>query len=105
MLRPTVLNAETHSNNRYTGFFPFSDIRRQKKPAVIINIERKIIDNTLFIVLWPISLFPITKCCRPRMLFHAERKAIANVVVFIPPPVDPGDAPIHIRKIIINIVG
>ena len=30
--------------------------------------------------------------------------AIVNVLVFIPPPVDTGEAPIHIKKIIIRIV-
>jgi len=58
-LNPTVQNAETLSNNKCTGFFPCSNTKRQKKPAVIIRIESKIIDKTLIIVLWPISLFPI----------------------------------------------
>jgi hypothetical protein len=104
-LKPTVLKAETDSNNKCTGFFPGSESNRQKNPIVIIRTERKMIANTLIMVPEPISLFPITRCCRPLILLRADLKAIANVVVFIPPPVDPGEAPIHIRNIIRKTVG
>jgi hypothetical protein len=37
---------------------------------------------------------------RPRIVFHTLRNATPNVVVLIPPPVDIGDAPIHISDIV-----
>jgi hypothetical protein len=105
ILSPTVLNADTDSNNRCTGFLSGSETKRQKNPITITSIERKMIARTLLIVPEPISLFPITRLCRPLILLYADLKATANVVVFIPPPVDPGEAPIHIRNIIRKMVG
>jgi len=51
-------------------------------------------DNTLVIVLLLISLLPILSCSLPLIKFQVLLTARAKVVVFIPPPVDPGDAPI-----------
>jgi hypothetical protein len=41
----------------------------------------------------------------PLIILIAFKIAIANVLVFIPPPVDTGEAPIHIRNVIIITEG
>ena len=86
----------------------FSPVQILKGKRSLLKLqvrERNIIDKTLITVVLPISLLPIISCCRPLILFQTDRNAIANVVVLIPPPVEPGDAPIHIRIIITKTVG
>ena len=38
----------------------------------------------------------------PRKVFQMAAAATATVLVFIPPPVDPGDAPISIRTMVVS---
>ena len=51
----------------------------------------------------------ISFLCISNLFFPLDKEMIfinanANVLVFIPPPVEAGDAPIHIKKIVKKIV-
>ena len=47
----------------------------------------------------------ITVSSSPRTVAHSAASVIENVVVFTPPPVLPGDAPMNISAIITNSAG
>ena len=63
------------------------------------------IANALLTVVLPISLWYISILSLPLPKLIKLSVAIANVEVFIPPPVYEGDAPIHIKRMVIKIVG
>ena len=61
--------------------------------------------KALFTEISAISLLNISILCFPFAKLKIFKVAMAKVLVFIPPPVEAGDAPIHIKKIIIINVG
>lgn len=67
--------------------------------------ERKIIAEDLRNVEPEICLLYISTCSFPLARLNILRMLTAKVLVLIPPPVDAGDAPIHINKIINKMVG
>ena len=71
----------------------------------ITKIERTINAKALFTVVEDISRLYTSSRDLPLTTFDILRTAIAKELVLIPPPVELGDAPTHIRKIKINIVG
>jgi hypothetical protein len=71
----------------------------------MVRSDRKIIENARRTVPFEISLFDISILSSPLAMLIKFIQATANVLVFIPPPVEAGDAPIHIRSIVINKVG
>jgi hypothetical protein len=96
---PTVPMAENSSNISDSNFLSGSVIVRKKVEIKIKDKENKAIENARSIVLIEIVLLYITTWDSPLMVAKADLRITAKVVVFIPPPVEPGDAPTYIRKI------
>jgi hypothetical protein len=105
MDNPVVENAEMHSNSRCAGCLAGSKIIKSMKAERIKNRERTMMESTRMIVDDPISLLPISSRRFPRKKLTDDLRASASVVVLIPPPVDPGDAPTHIKNMVKNKVG
>jgi hypothetical protein len=105
LLRPTVLYAEIHSKEIFNN--PrFESNKEIRKIEIKITIkERTIIAKALFTVVPEISLLNTSRRDFPLAILKMLRIAIAKVLVLMPPPVEPGDAPIHMSKITINVVG
>lgn len=105
-LNPTVLYAEKHSKTTVkTGVSLGSNINNAMIaiPMTIKEIHKmakaREVDSLLILLprIW-MRLLPIATA----NMFNV---ASANVLVLIPPPVDAGEAPIHIKKIINNKEG
>ena len=105
LLSPTVLYAETHSKEISNKLLSGSKNEMLKIAIEITKIERTINAKALFTVVEDISRLYISSRDLPLATFNILRTAIAKELVLIPPPVELGDAPTHIRKIKINIVG
>lgn len=104
-LNPTVLNAEKLSKARSVKFILRSVMLKPNTVNPSANRDRKIIAEALLIESIPISLPKASTLSWPFVRLKKFRIPTANVEVFIPPPVEPGDAPIHIRNIINIIAG
>ena len=104
-LKPTVPKADTHSKRIFNK--PLSRSKKLTvKKAINIMIKDKImVANALFTDFWEISDLNTSIFCFPFARLIKLSMAMANVLVFIPPPVDPGDAPTHIKKMTVRIVG
>lgn len=98
--KPTVPKADISSNKRFTKLLPGSVIERKNVEIKIREIENKAIEKAFLIVSLEMVCLTISTLFRPFIVLIAERKITEKVVVFIPPPVDPGEAPINIRNII-----
>lgn len=105
LLSPTVLYADTHSNVILNRLLPASKIEMLRIAIEITNIERIIIAKALLIVVVDISRLYISKRDFPLTTLRILSTAIAKELVLIPPPVEPGEAPIHIKNIKIKTVG
>ena len=75
-----------------------SVIIRRKEPIKVTVTEKNktanaFLNNSVVIVCLKSSTFFL-----PRMVDQTVDKTIAKVEVFIPPPVEPDDAPMNIRK-------
>ena len=103
--KPTVPNAEISSKSKSTRFLSGSVTDRKNVEIKIREIEKRAIEYALLIVLFEMVCLTISTFCFPFIVLIAERSNTENVVVLIPPPVDPGDAPMNIRNIIKNITG
>jgi len=99
---PTVPKADTTSKNALTKFPPSFPISEKVIMIVKTNIHknaRKKITRASLIIRRGIDL---EKSIVRRLFLniaYTEAPTTAKVDVFIPPPVDPGEAPINIRKI------
>ena len=103
--KPTVLKAENTSKAISKSVNCGLKISNNKIPKPIEANEIEIIANalktdSLATLLVPISIFDLSLAIEK--IFNV---AIAKVVVLIPPPVEAGEAPIHIKKIINKIPG
>jgi len=98
--KPTVPNADISSNKRLIKLLPGSVIASTNVEMKIREIENKAIEKALLIVSLEIVCLTISTLFLPFIVLIAERKITEKVVVFIPPPVDPGEAPTNIRNII-----
>ena len=104
-LSPTVLYAEKHSKAMLNKSFSLSNDAIQKVAPPITTNDKEMIANALRTEISAISRLYTSI----RFLLFAKLKklsvAIANVLVLIPPPVEAGEAPIHIKRKIIMMVG
>src|SRR5690554_4340799 len=104
MLKPTVLYAEKHSKAILSKSFSGSKMEMKKIPKPIATNDSETIANALRIEMSATSLLNISILSFPLAKLQKFKEAIAKVLVFIPPPVEAGEAPIHIkRKITINV--
>src|SRR5690606_17800182 len=67
--------------------------------------ERIITDKARVLVSFVILRLKSSRFSFPWAMLNILRKEIAKVVVLIPPPFDPGEAPTHIKKNMITIEG
>ena len=100
--RPTVENAETTSKIAYCVGSCGSKIERTTTPNATTTSDEKIIINARLIDCLAMVRRRISIWSRPRNVLITLSKAMANVVVLIPPAVDIGEPPIHIYRIIIT---
>nr|WP_257213670.1 hypothetical protein [Sphingobacterium sp. 1.A.4] len=63
------------------------------------NRDRVMVANALLMVISAISLLKISSLSFPRTRLRMFSTATANVLVLMPPPVEFGEAPTHIKKI------
>lgn len=103
-LNPTVPYAEKHSNAMSTNFFSGSKIPMNIIAKPITTNDNDIIANALRTEISAISRLKISILDFPFAKLKIFNIAMAKVLVLIPPPVDCGEAPIHIkRKTIIKV--
>lgn len=100
--RPTVENAETTSKIAYCVGSCGSKIERTTTPNATTTSDEKIIINARLIDCLAMVRRRISIWSRPRRVFITLSRAIAKVVVLIPPAVDIGEPPIHMYRIIIT---
>ena len=105
LLSPTVLYADTHSNEMFNKLLFGSKIEILKIAIEITIIDRTINAKDLLTVVEDISRLYTSNRDFPLATFKMLSSAIAKELVLIPPPVEPGEAPTHIKKITINTVG
>ena len=103
--KPTVPNADTSSNNIRIIAVSGSRIASKKvemniKDAEKINIEKALFNNSQAILCRNNSRLRL-----PLKVAIDETIINVNVDVLIPPPVDPDDAPMNIKKIMRIRVG
>lgn len=104
-LNPTVLYAEKHSKAISTNFFSGSNIEISIIATPITSNDNDIMANDLRTETSAISRLKSSILDLPLAKLHMLSVAIANVLVLIPPPVDCGEAPIHIKRKTIMSVG
>lgn len=107
---PTVPNAEKHSNKMFSkrnnpawsAILPRSEISNTKADTIMISIPA-IKMLTAFRALY-VLIFRLLMMMSPflRNPETADSNKIIKDVVFMPPPVEPGDAPMNIRIIVPN---
>lgn len=103
--RPTVENDETTSNKRdinpNCGWHRIADsvIQSRSNEMRIPVIKNKSTENARRISSFGIVLLNRETFLSSRIVETIAAKIKANVEVLIPPPVEPDDAPINIRKI------
>ena len=97
--KPTVPKAEISSKSRLRKLLSGSVIERIKVDINISEIEKRAMEYALLMVLLETVCLTISTFLRPLMVLIAERRITEKVVVLIPPPVEPGEAPINIRNI------
>ena len=105
LLSPTVLYADTHSKEMFNKFLSGSNNEILRIDIEITNTERTIIAKALLTVVEDISRLYTSSRDFPLAILKILSNAIAKELVLIPPPVELGEAPTHIRKITINRVG
>ena len=102
---PTVENADVCSKSKKIGSIYGSVINKQTHPINIIKKANNNIENDLYNKLEDILLLKISTFFFPLIVVIKENIISTNVFVFIPPPNEPGEAPINIRKIKIIRIG
>lgn len=98
VVRPTVPKAEVTSNS--SGRKPAFSVRVRINVTAVIKIRAAKMTQKAFIesIMGSVRL-KTTKLSLPVINPQREVTAIPKVVVLIPPPVEPGDAPMNIRMI------
>ena len=92
---PTVPNAETTSNRTCIKLYCGSMTQSRKLPTHTTDIDKSVMMEALATVPLEIALRNAPTCFLLNMALASWIRT-KNVVVLIPPPVDPGDAPINI---------
>ena len=100
--RPTVEKADTTSKMMYCVGNCGSKMESMTTPIATTTSEEKMmikarLTDCLEMVRWRISIWS-----RPRRVLMTLSKAMANVVVLIPPAVDIGEPPIHMYIIMMT---
>src|SRR5690606_40311730 len=98
-LKPTVLYAEKHSKAMSSKCLSGSKWAMKNTPNPITTKERLIVAKALLTEISAISLLQISILSFPLARLKKLSVAMAKVLVLIPPPVEAGDAPIHIKSI------
>src|SRR5699024_2672589 len=104
ILSPTVAIADTTSNSTSSKLKSGSVIDIIRVPITTIVIPIKNIPNDFLTVVSLILLLQTSISCFSNINDFTVNINVAIVVVFIPPPVEAGDAPININIIITNIL-
>ncbi len=104
-LKPTVPYAEKHSNPMFSNPNSGSKIVMAIIPKPITINESEMVANALFTETSAISLLKTSIRLFPFAKLKMFKVAMANVLVLMPPPVDTGEAPIHIKRKVIMMVG
>lgn len=105
ILNPQVVYAETASNNSsFIGFSPSLKFNSTKLMA-IVSTDSTIIAKALLMDSGATRLLCISTDSFPRAKAKIFKTAKATVVTFTPHPVEPGEAPTHIRMTSIINVG
>lgn len=105
LLNPTVLYAETASNSKSEAFIFGSIITNRSVTKLITRKDSIIKANALLIEISGISRLLISILFFPLVRLNALRSATVKVLVLIPLPVEAGDAPTHIKKMISRSAG
>lgn len=105
MLNPTVLYAEKHSKAMLIKSFLLSKIVSKTMPDPITMRDREMVAKARLTEISAISLLKTSIRDFPFARLKIFKVAMASVLVLMPPPVDEGDAPTHIRKSINMVVG
>lgn len=104
-LNPTVLYAEKHSNAMSMSSLSGSNNEMNMMAKPTTTKDNDIMANALRTEISAISLLKISILDFPFAKLKILSVAMAKVLVLIPPPVDCGEAPIHIRRKTIIRVG
>lgn len=104
ILKPTVLYAEKHSKAMLFKSFSLSKIDIARIAEPITNNDNEITAKARLTEMSEISLLYTSILVFPLAKLQKLRVAMAKVLVFIPPPVEAGEAPIHIKRKIIMMV-
>jgi hypothetical protein len=104
ILKPTVLYAENVSNVIAIKLFPLSNIEINQMAIPMTRKDKKMVANALLTEISEISLRNNSKRVFPFDRLIKFNTEMAKTDVFIPPPVEAGEAPIHIKKMINKIV-
>ena len=99
--KPTVPNAETTSNSIFKKSVFDSPMHNNKVESITTFNPKIIITNAFAIISLGIVLRKAVHL-RFAVMDMTARTSVKQVVVLIPPPVEPGDAPINISIITIN---
>ena len=105
MLKPTVANALMVSK-----MMVISGLSPSLKVSINITIKTKVAEKINMLKAFSKMVLgmlrsPNVKFLFPLIIPHKATKIITNVEVFIPPPVEPEDAPMNIKKSKMNKVG
>ena len=104
VVKPTVPKADVDSKSRFINFQELSVIVSMIAVEKTIAKPIKNIDTALLIVSNGNLLVKQLTSSSPFTTDIVVRSRQANVVVLIPPAVDPGDPPINISIIVENMV-
>ena len=103
--KPTVPNAETSSKSNLRISVSGSKIERKKVAVKTKEAEKIKIENALFNNSQAMLCRNNSRLRFPRKVAIADTMISVKVEVLIPPPVEPDDAPMNIRKIMRIKVG
>ena len=102
---PVALKAETTSKPIFFNGYDELIVAHTSTVQPTVIIRKMIMIANAFIWYTPeISRLNTTTRPLPRIMLQTESTTTAKVVVFIPPPVEFGDAPISIRTVMMNKV-
>ncbi len=102
---PTVPIAETASKIMFKKLMlSFSTMAMPKMQINVENRKRVMTENALIILSFSIRLLN-AEASLLDITWRMATMMVKNVVVLIPPPVDPGEAPMNISKITMHVAG
>lgn len=103
--KPTVEYAEIHSKQIALKLSSGLNVLVNRTDAVIISTDKVITAKALRIESVENSVPEYSTPSLPRAMLNVLRMATVNVLVLIPPPVLPGEAPIHISNMVMITEG